>query len=665
MRTRLSSYATSFVFMGLVAALGGAGCGGDDDDSHGNASAGTAGTVTDDDDDNAAAGKSGGDDDDDVAKAGSPGDDDDAAAGNGGAATDDDDDTTGAGTTAGGTTGDDDDDTTAGGETSTGGKSSTGGTSSTGGKSSTGGTTGDDDDDTTTAGAAGQTSTPPVGDEILDDLIEAVCGWEFKCCDAGERKYRLSPYITDAADCKERFVYQLRESNETENPYLSGNAAGMGMLGLLGYTVDLSRVTVNAANVQACIDQWNDAGCATELTPSEHCTAAADAPENPCALDELFGPKLALNAECTPALTEGAVNDIECLPGSTCVEQPAASGRYVCVRRGVEGGQCTKNDDCDFDFYCTDAGKCTAKAGAGEDCSYEDPEEPIPGEEKDLCKAGLTCNPVTDVCVEACAVGSICPGAGAAYDPYCPAGTSCAPLTVNDDTTSFHVCRALGKSSSARCDDEGDCEPTWFCAAANVCAGDVGIDDTCSVDAQCPEGTYCNNSTLVCTAYANPGVACDRSGDPVTFLAEECGARLCIADPDTAPALTTVCSSSKLNNGDACLADYDCKSGRCEQADEGDATYTCTAGAAAGADCDDDLTTADGLRCRPGLACIEGACVAQVGPGQDCESATAEGVADSLMCTNSACVDKWEQLMCTDTLVPKTNGGTGLTCDGT
>ncbi|MBN1606702.1 MAG: hypothetical protein JW940_08710, partial [Polyangiaceae bacterium] len=543
----------------------------------------------------------------------------------------DDDDTT-----TGGTTGDDDDDDD---------------------DTTTGGTTGDDDDDDSgTGGASG-------GDDKLDDLIAAICDWEFRCCDAGERKYRLSPYVQDAADCKERFVYQLRESNETDNPYESGNAAG-GLLATLGYVIDLSRVTVNVESVEACIDAWNDADCYSKdmFTPAEHCTAASGEAEDPCAYDSLFSPKLKQGEDCTLALAEGATNDIECLPGSTCA-MPAGSTRPICIRRGVQGGQCTKNADCDFDFYCTDAGKCTAKAGAGEDCSYEDPEEPLPGEERDLCKAGLTCNPATEKCVEACTVGAIC--SGAAYDAECPVGASCAPLTVNDDTTSFHVCRALGKSSSARCDDEADCEPTWYCAAANVCASDADIDDDCTVDAQCPEGTYCDDTTVECTAYAQPGDECDRTGDLVTNLAEECGSRLCIVDPDTAPSLTTVCSSSKLNNGQPCLLNYDCKSSLCEQADEADETYTCIAGAKAGDDCDTDVTTADGLTCGPGLACDpdDGTCVAQVGPGQDCE-VEAGGSGDPLICTNTSCVAQWDQFMCTDALVPETNGGSGVTCDG-
>lgn len=627
MRTRLSSSTASIVVAGLVAVLGSAGCGSDDDNpSHGNvqAGAGGSGDVGDDDDDNQSTGGTDVSDDDD------------------------DNDATGGKQSAG----------AAGTESVVGGAGvaaiAEGGRPESeqpvragqGGEQSI--------PSTLAAGAAGEGSTAPIGDEILDDLIEAVCDWEFKCCDAGERKYRLSPFIQDAADCKERFVYELRQSNETQNPYVAGSPVGV-LLSALAYVVDLDRVTVNVSGVQACIAQQEALGCMTEeaSTLPEHCAGPVEAGDDACALRNLFEPKLRLGEECTLALGQNAVgtNDIECLPGSTCI-QGTIGDRPVCVRRGEQDDPCTNDDACDFDFYCNDAGRCTAKADVGEDCSYEDPDAPIPGEEHDPCKVGLTCNPSTEVCVDNCSVETLCNA-----DSECPEGTSCAPLTVNDDSETFHVCRALGKASSARCDDANDCEADWYCSAQGVCAADVSVGDDCTVDAQCPEGTYCSTDSQ-CAAFADPGAVCIR--DNVQYAAEECGpTRSCIYSAEDA---NTVCSTAKLDLGIECTADFDCKSGLCERDDEGNPT-NCIAGADAGDDCDDNVNTADRVRCAPGLVCIEGACVGQRGPGEGCE-AEAGGAPDPLMCANGSCSEQWESFMCTDQLVPKTSGGTGLVCDG-
>ena len=58
-----------------------------------------------------------------------------------------------------------------------------------------------------------------------------------------------------------------------------------------------------------------------------------------------------------------------------------------------------------------------------------------------------------------------------------------------------------------------------------------------------------------------------------------------------------------------------------------------------------------------------GECVAQASPGTSCENPI--GDVDNDMCANAvACVDQWEQDICTDAPVAKSNGGTNLVCDG-
>src|SRR5690606_17736973 len=97
-----------------------------------------------------------------------------------------------------------------------------------------------------------------------------------------------------------------------------------------------------------------------------------------------------------------------------------------------------------------------------------------------------------------------------AQDSECPEGLSCAPITVGDDSTSFKACRELGATASARCDNDNDCVVNRYCNADGVCAADAAEDAACTVDGQCPVGTYCDDTSLVCTAYTLRGTQCDR-----------------------------------------------------------------------------------------------------------------------------------------------------------
>src|SRR5690606_17657053 len=159
-------------------------------------------------------------------------------------------------------------------------------------------------------GDGGTDPVPVTGD--VDDLIGAVCAWEFRCCDEGERAFRFGPSITDAETCRARFVRELRESNSTKNPFVAGSAAS-GLLASLAYSINLGRVEVNEDAVAACTKQWNDLGC-NEPAPekAERCTASEPGATNPCSLNELFKPILEQDDTCTPSLGQGATNDVEC-----------------------------------------------------------------------------------------------------------------------------------------------------------------------------------------------------------------------------------------------------------------------------------------------------------------------------------------------------------------
>lgn len=530
-----------------------------------------------------------------------------------------------------------------------GGSSGSGGSSQNGGTSSGGSANG------------GSGGTGPQTTATAEEVVEAACAWEFRCCDEGERAFRLSPFATDAATCASRLVFEMTESNATDNPYVSGTAAPGGLLGTLGYVVNLARVDVNAEGVEECKAYWEQLGCNTEPDPDARCDGAPAA--DPCALTNLFSPKLLIGAECTAALTEGLYNDVECVAGSTCLDAAHPDNPNdvpTCVKRGLEDEPCTQDDDCDFNFFCSSSGNCTEKGDTGEACSFNDPLEPAPGDENIQCKAGLSCNPTTLVCVESCTLGFTCATNNADADLACPAESGCAPVEVAEGTSAFRVCTALGNSATSRCNSDLDCVATRYCDGT-VCQPDKNTTANCAAQNECAAGLHCDvNNTGTCVNNLAAQTACTDGF--------QCG-------PASAGCLNQgtngfACRNNKLPNGDECGDSVACASGRCELASTVATVTTCVAGAAAGADCDTIPSDGEALSCRSGLLCYgetggagSGTCVLQASPGTSCDNPDQDP--DDDMCANGlACADQWDLDLCTDAAVGEANGGTGLTCDG-
>jgi len=378
---------------------------------------------------------------------------------------------TGGATTAGGaaTTGGA---TTAGGVAATGGATTAGGVAATGGKTTTGtvAATGGTTTTSTVAATGGTTTTSTVaatggatstGNATLDDLIGAICDWEFKCCDSGEAKWELGPIVTSAALCKEKFVYLLRNDNAAQSPYpASGSPAANGLLISLAYQLDMSRVTENPTGIAQCVASWKAQKCNAALDPkaaTAHCGATSYGVVDPCNLTNLVKPKLAAGDICNFALTETAYNDVECPAGTTCLAATNADNpnkNYpTCVTRGIANAPCTLDKDCDFNFYCNTSGHCIEKGSPGAACSYKTPTAPAVGVLDVPCKPGLSCNPISKVCVQDCTNNSVCTAAAASpgSDLACPTGSSCIPVTVENDSTSFKVCAPIGVTAGAKC----------------------------------------------------------------------------------------------------------------------------------------------------------------------------------------------------------------------
>jgi hypothetical protein len=614
MAQRFKTWQLGFAAAGLLTAALAVGCGGGDDDGGGG------------DDDNGEAGEGSG------GKGGTTGKGGSSGAGKGGSA--------GAG--KGGSAG------------STGGSTAEGGTGNTGEAGEGTGAVGGAE------GGTGGGVTPP-GD--VEGVISSVCDWEFRCCDAGERAYRLTPFAVDAGECASRLVAELSD-NSTENPYLSGPAAPGGLLGTLGYVVDLTRVTVNAEGTGECIAAWEARGCNQEFEAGTRCTADGALATDPCALTNIFAPALDVGDECTPGLTEGGWgNDVECAVGSTCLAAGHPDNPEnvpTCVKRGLEGEPCTVDTDCDFNFFC-DAGDCTEKSDVGEACSFNDEDSPAPGDEDIQCKAGLSCHPLDLECVAPCTLGYTCATASGDADVLCPEGAGCAPLEVDEATAAFRVCTTRGNAAADLCNSDADCVDSFYCDGTN-CQADKPSTAACTAQNECAAGLHCAlATTATCTTNLAAMTACTDS--------YQCG-------PNSAGCLDNgsggfLCRNSLIANGDPCGVDAACASGRCEFATAAATETTCVAGADAGDECDAQTADGEAQRCAPGLLCFgelaepaSGECIEQAAPGTACLDPN--GDPSAAVCANGGtCTDPFgEGEICTDAAVGEPNGGTGIVCDG-
>jgi len=563
----------------------------------------------------------------------------------------------------------------------------TGGTSSTGGNNNdgTGGTTTGGTGGTGEAGGTSTGGTAPT-DATIEDLISAICAWEFGCCDTGELTYRLGTAGSSVDECVEFFTFQLNESNTTSNPFVSGS--GTALLGTLGYVVNPTRVTENPAGIGECIAEYQNMDCPTEAVTLGYCAAPYLPGTSACSLTNLFEPALEEGERCTfnSGLIEADGNDVECVAGTTCLDAGGDNPEDfpICVQRGTAGDPCTQDNDCDYNFYCNPDGDCTEKGDVGDDCTFNDEANPMPDEEDAGCLAGLKCDPSDFVCVSNCTANYPCE-----VNTECPEDFVCAPVTISGDADSWKQCLPVGTTASDRCDEDADCAADNYCDGS-VCRDDEPIDDPCpsTRNEECESGSFCaNNPTdefgnpvYTYPAYA-PSLICTtiRQADQPCFypstnpaISTGCGpdAPLCLYDPVDA---RHECTDALRGEGDDCMdmgtsLPSECEPGlRCEM--NGDSEYVCSAGAGLDDACDTAHGDPDELDCGPGLTCKPDVCVAQLDPGEDCEDTENPGAEDDSLCKNGDCVTNWDEngpeFICSDAEVPESNGGDNLTCGGT
>jgi hypothetical protein len=509
----------------------------------------------------------------------------------------------------------------------------------------TGADTSDDpsgaDETGTSGGSDGDTDGDDTGSDgqegELEDLIGALCEWEFNCCSEGEIDYRLGPFTADAGSCRERYVEQLYSNDDVAESNRGG------MLYVLGFAIRLDRSTVNRVAADECRQLIEQQQCAEVFDGEQYCSPADDPRESPCDLRNLFQGTLQVGEACSANLA-GLGFDIECAAGASCED---VDGDYVCVDKGLEDEFCEADYTCDEGLYCEiSSGLCRPKAGLGEPCAYEDPDDPALGTESTQCRDGLTCDAQDGVCRAYCTTGYAC-----AADSVCAEGESCIPVDFEDGTHNF--CAARGDTNGDRCDTDRDCADGFHCSG-DTCASDRSQGTECSLDEQCEDGLFCDTAgsgECEIVLIANAVCGGDNECNPNTTIG-------CITSDNGQR-----CRTALLDDGDDCVPGEHaggnwCASGVCEDiTDDGVYNPECHEGADVGDACDDSAATFDELECRRGTYCLEDECVLKQDAGGDCSDDGND------QCLNGTCDSIWEGDYCTDG-VPVEDLETAATCDG-
>src|SRR5690606_14978720 len=255
-------------------------------------------------------------------------------------------------------------------------------------------------------------------------------------------------------------------------------------------------------------------------------------------------------------------------------------------------------------------GDCTEKGDAGDDCTFQDEDDPMPDDEDAGCKAGLRCNPSSLTCVANCSEEYPC-----TVNAECPDGLACVPVTVDDDANSWMFCEDLGTSAETRCDEDADCVEGRYCNGT-VCVADEEVDDACTRNEMCEAGSFCDLATVsgtgasitaasICTTYFEPEDACYplaatlgySSGCSLTG-ASECLVNYQFDGDGLFTGYDFQCDTTKRPAGGECFPaaafghtgnePNECQDGLiCEATDDVANTYHCTVPADLGDECDD------------------------------------------------------------------------------
>jgi len=374
------------------------------------------------------------------------------------------------------------------------------------------------------------TPAPPPATPTVQRLVAGVCDLTFRCCERGEVNYLIGPYV-DEHDCVSRLIAaSTLTSASFELATFSGPTISLPNLAGLERAVEERRVEVDTAAMDACVAYLTALECAT---PEDKQTDACLAPKpgvgsTPCDAEALFIGRVEKGGACTSTLLS-----LECAAGLACARDSELGVTGECVPAGRIGDSCFSDLECGIHvnegelaegqnrrekLYCSQAdGTCQKLRREGETCRYADDEDlaPDPATLLIRCVPGLSCDPVTDLCVAVCQRGAPC-----VDDESCDADQKLLCIGGRCDSL---------REEGAPCSWDHDCVPPLGCAASpvepskHVCAKRLPIGDPCLGHSDC-DSTFCDPITHRCTAQVKAGGLCPTGQDA------QCELGVCTSD---------------------------------------------------------------------------------------------------------------------------------------
>lgn len=495
-------------------------------------------------------------------------------------------------------------------------------------------------------GCSSSTSVEPTAEE----LAASVCELSFRCCDRGEVSWYLGPYVRDET-CVERLLRagELRPSTPVDLEPILGDPLVLPNLAALDRALNTERVKVDKDALEACLLFLAEQECNSPLeeVDPEACIPPEPPEESPCDPDLLFEGKVGEGGTCTSGF-----DSLECKEGLTCRTSARVGVKGECVPMGQVGSFCFGDSECDPDLYCSQLdGTCKPYGQAGDPCVFADRESLTPDPSTALlrCDPLLSCDPVTDICVEACQRGARC-------------STDFACDQDQELTCVLGRCDLL-REEGLPCGAADDCVEGLLCAAdpeepgRTVCTRGKAAGEPCESHVECATG-YCDPETLECQEKLPNGELCTsgldlqcRSGDcDTSFVA--CASDADCTESGSCDLTTSRCDpfcAERLPNGATCVDDAECVSEACvagicrelplAQGEPCDTDVECETGFCS---LDDErvckeLPLDNGERCASGSQCESMVCFARsLGDPPVCVTGAGEnepcGVSDMLPC---------------------------------
>lgn len=531
------------------------------------------------------------------------------------------------------------------------------------------------------------------------ELVDEICDLTFRCCSRGEVDLFFGPFV-DRDSCAERLQNSANLAAYTVVALPFENAAvSVPNLAVLQRAVDEGRADIDEDALAECLDLLGQLECNGPLAdaPAEEpdgCEPPPEPVDSPCNLEALVIGLVGDGGDCSsPGVS------LECTEGLACRAVDSLGVDGVCVAPGGVDDYCFSDGECDEELYCSVLdGTCQEPKGEGEVCAYGDPEDPSPSPDTLLieCAEGLSCDPITDLCVAPCQLGAQCAGdddcdaeAGLSCivgrcDRPRPAGLPCSDAAdcaeglrcaVDESNPGRNVCQErLADGETCQPYAHVDCasgycdlltsrcapasEPGGVCPSAESAQCDGGYCETgfvyCDDDTDCTGSGSCNLSLgrceYYCIALQPDGSTCTGDGQCASNACVDGFCRTvplasgqpCTFDSQCASGFCSldaerVCADLPLPNGSTCSSPLQCDSGVCHQ-------NQCQAGLAEGADCSSTLDPP----CGKGLYChyseIAGQaplCAPLRGPGEPCDG--------SFQC-HGGCTIRYGRRMCDATV---------------